>query len=45
MRFDARDKIEDELLKIGLFWGKENHKMSIGVCAKTGDVIEPMIKP
>ena len=45
MRFDARAKIEAELMSLGLFWGKEPHKMSLGICSKTGDVIEPMLKP
>ena len=45
MRFDAWYKIETELKNMGLYWGKENHKMAIGVCSKTGDIIEPMLKP
>lgn len=29
----------------GLYKGTENAKMSLGVCSRTNDVVEPMIKP
>lgn len=44
-RFDARSKLYKDLDKLGLIKGKVKNPMRIGVCAKTGDIIEPMIKP
>ncbi|CAI2379925.1 unnamed protein product [Moneuplotes crassus] len=44
-RFDVRVEIEEELTALGLFKGKTPNPMSIGRCAKTGDIIEPLIKP
>ena len=44
MRFDARKAIEDRLSSLGLLRGKEKHSMRIGRWAKTGDIIEPLIK-
>lgn len=44
-RFDARVEVEKELTKLGLFKGKTKNKMRLGVCSKSGDVIEPMLKP
>lgn len=45
MRFDARIEVSNQLKELGLFRGKEAHAMRIGKCAKTGDIIEPIIKP
>ena len=44
-RYDVRVKIEEELKKIGQFKDKKPNKMVIQLCYKTGDVIEPMLKP
>lgn len=44
-RFDCRSKLYKDLEKLGLIKGKVKNPMRIGVCAKTGDIIEPMIKP
>lgn len=30
---------------MGIYKEKRPNKMSIGVCAKTGDIIEPILKP
>lgn len=45
LRFDVRVELEKELTELGLFVKKEPNQMRIGVCAKTGDIIEPLIKP
>jgi len=44
-RFDARVEVEEELTKLGLFKGKTKNKMRLGVCSKSGDIIEPLLKP
>ena len=40
-RFDAREKIIDELDSLGLFVKKENINHNVGVSERTGSVIEP----
>ncbi|KAK8803838.1 hypothetical protein WA158_001532 [Blastocystis sp. Blastoise] len=45
MRFDARVAIEKKLKELGLFIGKKNNKMQIPICTRSGDVVEPLIKP
>mmetsp|Transcript_15795 Transcript_15795/g.28101 ORF Transcript_15795/g.28101 Transcript_15795/m.28101 type:complete len:1122 (+) Transcript_15795:177-3542(+) len=45
MRYDARYLIEEELEKLGLFRGKKAHAMSIPICSRSGDVIEPRLVP
>jgi len=45
MRYDARIAVEEELKKIGLFRDKKSHEMQIPICSRSGDVIEPRLKP
>ena len=45
MRYDARISIENALKAKGLFRGKEPNKMRLGLCSRSGDIIEPMITP
>lgn len=45
MRFDVRIEIEEEMKTLGLYKGKTANPMRLGFCGKTGDVIEPMLKP
>eukprot|EP00962_Isochrysis_galbana_P010827 scaffold3013_cov113-Isochrysis_galbana.AAC.6 len=45
MRFEARVAVLAELKARGLFRGEADNKMRLGVCSRTGDVIEPMLKP
>ena len=45
MRFDARIAIENKLKELDLFHNKKKHSMRIGKWAKTGDIIEPIMKP
>ncbi|XP_058769758.1 valine--tRNA ligase, mitochondrial 1-like [Vicia villosa] len=44
-RFEAREAITEALRKKGLYRGSENNEMRLGVCSRSNDVIEPMIKP
>jgi len=44
-RFDCRRLIEEELKKLGLFVEKKDNKMRLGLCSRSHDVIEPLIKP
>ncbi|KAK3943951.1 mitochondrial valyl-tRNA synthetase [Diplogelasinospora grovesii] len=43
-RFDARYTVVEELTKLGLFVKKEPNPMTIPLCEKSKDVIEPMMK-
>ena len=44
-RFDARYGVIAELEKRGLYVGKKDNEMSIPLCDKSKDVIEPLLKP
>ncbi|KAI0004740.1 tRNA synthetases class I-domain-containing protein [Xylariaceae sp. FL0662B] len=44
-RYDVRYALQEELTKLGLFVRKEPNPMSIRLCAKSKDVIEPVMKP
>ena len=44
-RFDVRYAVIDELTKLDLYVGKAPNKMSIPLCSKSKDVIEPVLKP
>ncbi|KAK9103448.1 hypothetical protein Sjap_020702 [Stephania japonica] len=44
-RFGARAAIIEALLKKGLYRGAQNNEMRLGLCSRTNDVVEPMIKP
>mmetsp|Transcript_21936 Transcript_21936/g.43109 ORF Transcript_21936/g.43109 Transcript_21936/m.43109 type:complete len:1152 (+) Transcript_21936:185-3640(+) len=45
MRYDARVVVEEQLKTAGLFRDKQSHAMQIPVCSRSGDVIEPRLKP
>ena len=45
MRYDARVKMEKDLDALGLYRGKEVNKMRLGICSRSGDIIEPMLTP
>ena len=45
MRFDAREAVAKALQEKGLLREKKPNAMRIGTCAKTGDIIEPYLKP
>lgn len=44
-RYDVRFALEGELTELGLFVRKESNPMAIKRCRKSGDVIEPLMKP
>lgn len=43
-RFIAREQIVADLSEAGLYKGKSPHKMSVPICSRSGDVIEPLLK-
>ncbi|XP_048778510.2 valine--tRNA ligase-like isoform X2 [Ostrea edulis] len=42
-RFDARKKVVEDLKRRKLFRGTESHTMTIPICSRSKDVIEPMV--
>jgi valyl-tRNA synthetase len=44
-RFDARWRVLSALREQALFEGKREHPMVVPICSRSGDVIEPLIKP
>mmetsp|Transcript_6107 Transcript_6107/g.16564 ORF Transcript_6107/g.16564 Transcript_6107/m.16564 type:complete len:1021 (+) Transcript_6107:92-3154(+) len=44
-RFDARFDVLAELKNKGLSRGEAENPMRLGLCSRTGDVIEPLLKP
>ena len=45
MRLDARGEVLKALKEKGLSRGEASNKMRLGKCSRTGDIIEPMLKP
>lgn len=44
-RFNARYGVIEELKKLGLYTRQEPNKMVVPICSRSGDVIEPLLKP
>ncbi|XP_010273593.1 PREDICTED: valine--tRNA ligase, mitochondrial 1 [Nelumbo nucifera] len=44
-RFKARTAVIEALQKKGLYRGAQNNEMRLGLCSRSNDVVEPMIKP
>ena len=44
-RFDARQAVIDQLDALGLYRGKAANKMSLGICSRSKDIVEPVIRP
>ncbi|CAH6720160.1 valine--tRNA ligase, mitochondrial [[Candida] jaroonii] len=44
-RFDARYKVIEALKQKDLFVAQEDNPMTIPVCSRSGDIIEPLLKP
>jgi valyl-tRNA synthetase len=44
-RFDVRYTVVEALEKAGLFVKKEDNPMKVPICSRSGDVIEPIMKP
>ncbi|EJD51939.1 hypothetical protein AURDEDRAFT_111494 [Auricularia subglabra TFB-10046 SS5] len=44
-RFHARKAVVDELTKLGLYIETKDNPMKVPICSRSGDVIEPILKP
>ncbi|CCE89040.1 Piso0_001838 [Millerozyma farinosa CBS 7064] len=44
-RFDARGMVIEKLKEKGLFVEQKDNEMTIPICSRSGDVIEPLLKP
>lgn len=44
-RFDARKRVIEELKAKDLYIGQEDNEMTIPTCSRSGDIIEPLLKP
>ncbi|KAI1847381.1 hypothetical protein JX265_005560 [Neoarthrinium moseri] len=44
-RFDVRYSIQEDLKAKGLYVDKKDNPMSVPICERSGDVIEPLLKP
>jgi valyl-tRNA synthetase len=44
-RFEVRSKIIKDLEAAGLYRGKQGNVMKLGLCSRSGDVIEPVVRP
>lgn len=44
-RFDVRYSIQDALKEKGLYVDKKDNAMTVPICERSGDVIEPLLKP
>ncbi|XP_013882204.1 valine--tRNA ligase, mitochondrial [Austrofundulus limnaeus] len=43
-RFDARQLVLDALVEKKLFMGKQSNRMTLPICSRSGDIIEPLLK-
>lgn len=44
-RFDAREVVLNELAKLNLLRGTQDHQMVVPVCSRSKDIIEFLVKP
>lgn len=44
-RFDAREKILNDLADLNLYQSKSDHKLELPICSRSKDVVELLIKP
>ncbi|OQE26834.1 hypothetical protein PENSTE_c005G03568 [Penicillium steckii] len=44
-RFNARYGVIEELKKLGLYTKQEPNKMVVPICSRSGDIVEPLLKP
>lgn len=44
-RYDVRELIAKELEELKLFGGKRANPMVIGICSRSKDIVEPLLKP
>ena len=45
MRYHCRNKMEKDMKDLGIYVGKEKNEMRLGLCSRSGDVIELMLRP
>jgi valyl-tRNA synthetase len=45
MRYDARVLVEKKLDELGLLRGNSERPMTLAVCSRSGDIIEPLVQP
>ncbi|PSS33118.1 Valine--tRNA ligase, partial [Actinidia chinensis var. chinensis] len=45
LRFTAREAVTAALQRKGLYRGAKNNEMRLGICSRSNDVVEPLIKP
>ncbi|KAJ5093758.1 hypothetical protein N7456_009619 [Penicillium angulare] len=44
-RFDARYSVIKKLKDLGLYTKQESNKMVVPICSRSGDIVEPFLKP
>ncbi len=44
-RFEVREKIISDIEALGLYRGKVDNKMAVGICSRSKDIVEPIIRP
>eukprot|EP00462_Mataza_sp_D1_P000105 CAMPEP_0175088640 /NCGR_PEP_ID=MMETSP0086_2-20121207/353_1 /TAXON_ID=136419 /ORGANISM="Unknown Unknown, Strain D1" /LENGTH=1093 /DNA_ID=CAMNT_0016361081 /DNA_START=16 /DNA_END=3297 /DNA_ORIENTATION=+ len=44
-RFEVRSRIIEEMKEMGIYRGKAANPMSLGLCSRSKDIIEPVIRP
>ncbi|KAL7749939.1 hypothetical protein RI367_004815 [Sorochytrium milnesiophthora] len=44
-RFDGREALVQALDRRSLFRGTESHELRLGVCHRSGDIVEPLVMP
>jgi valyl-tRNA synthetase len=45
MRFDVRIALVKKLEELGLYRGRKTHDLCIKKCSRSGDIVEPILKP
>ncbi|KAI9098772.1 tRNA synthetases class I-domain-containing protein [Phlyctochytrium arcticum] len=45
LRFDAREAVLEQLKQKGLYRGTKDNKMVIPISSRTGNIVEPLLKP
>lgn len=44
-RFEVREMVIEDLKAAGLYRKKEDNKMAVGICSRSKDLVEPVIRP
>jgi len=43
--FTVRPLVIEELKRLGQYHGKKDNKMRLGICSRSKDIVEPVIRP